>query len=117
MLRAKMEIDPGTGKGPEGLEPTAEDYRAALAAVEELKELAEKEPAIVKVLGILGRLSANAVAMVAYACKEVNDFTDGMPTDQHPMADSISAFSKANFEDAAHKLEQLKQKSEQYDKN
>ena len=58
MMRAKLEINPHTGKVPTdefermmkdseystgGREPTAEDYDAALVALEELRELGREE--------------------------------------------------------------------------
>jgi hypothetical protein len=62
MLRAKVGVSPETGKIPEavspfyerdyveGKEPSAEDYDNALAALEELKKIAEEEPDTVKIL-------------------------------------------------------------------
>ena len=62
MLRAKVGVSSETGKIPEavspfyegdyaeGKEPTAEDYDNALAALEELKKIAEEEPSTVKIL-------------------------------------------------------------------
>ena len=113
MWRAKMEISPRTGKGPEGFAPTAEDYDAASAAVDELKELAAQEPVTERVLGILGRLSADAAMIVAFVMAQ--SYSKNEAKRYESMAGSIDEYRKINFEDATYKLRQLRKKAAQYD--
>lgn len=117
MLRAKMEISPRTGKGPEGLELTAEDYDAALEALNELKELAAKEPAVEKVLATLGRLSAEAAMMVAYVIEESQQVGSALRNGSPSRTRTILEYKQANFEDAAYKLRQLKEAAKEYDRS
>ena len=114
MLRAKMEISPRTGKGPEGFEPTAADYDAALTALEELKELAAREPVTERVLGVLGRLSADASMIVAFVMAQSPSKSKNEAERYESMATKIDEYRKINFEDAAYKLRQLKSKAKQY---
>jgi hypothetical protein len=70
MVRAQMAMNPESGKLESWRDATAQDYDQALAALEELKTLAEQEPASRKIFGVLGRLSVTAAEMVMYIIKD-----------------------------------------------
>ena len=95
MMQARLSVNPETAKIHElkfdnklrffyesKRTPTAEEYDAALQAIEELKELATNEPAATKVFNALRRLSAETV----YCLTSVGNILSG------PMSDSRQTF-------------------------
>ncbi len=146
MMRAKLEINKHTGKVPTdelerlmkdseystgGREPTAEDYDAALAAVEELRELAVQETPSEKIRDVFGRLSASSALAgweflwvmmgVGDVIKDdygIENFKDSSrKTDKLAFSkiDKVKAW-RARFEGAAYQLRELKKNAKKYKK-
>src|ERR1041384_7506908 len=71
MLRAKMGMDPRSGKViKDWRDATAKDYDEALAALEELKALAAQESGKDNYRDVFGRLSVDAASLVAYVINQ-----------------------------------------------
>ena len=137
LLRAKLGINPHTGKVPTsegeramidisedsnggGRETTAEDYDAALAGLEELRKLATQVPATEKIFNIFGRLSVESAVLLVYALggiKDViiHDLKGGKF--ENPSSDAaLKVLShKERFEDAAYQLSKLRKEAKRYD--
>jgi hypothetical protein len=103
-------FDPQSEAKKEG-EPTAEDYDAALAAIEELKETAQNEPTMkaVDVLARLAERSKYAALMVLSTFSHVGIIAQPAIEMQHERAMS-------RLDSASTKLLKLKEKAERYDR-
>jgi hypothetical protein len=127
LMRAQLKIDLISGRIPatlreeivmlshEGKEPTAADYDAALAAVEQLKELVMNQPLAEQALNVFGRLAANSAQglhMVGFILrKAIHDDYDWNHTDM--TSQKIGNLGR-QFEDAAYQLNKLKIDARKY---
>jgi hypothetical protein len=114
MVRAKIGVSPESGKvelrgeGPvqrEDREPTAEDYDKALAAVEELKRVAEEEPNALKILNRVSNAVETLVRIPGFGVAFLMRLS-------HALAVLTEAL--AEFDDAESQLRRLKAKGEQF---
>ena len=124
MLRATLNVSPETGKIHEPAfdrelrlfyelkrAPTAEDYDAALQAVEELVELAKNEPTSEKLFNAFARLSGKTV----YGVTSVMNVLAGPISDsRQTFIDKDHGIWMAQFEDASSKLKTLRDKAREY---
>lgn len=114
MLRAHLEVSPASGdifapynEDVEGGDPTAEDYDAALAAIEELRETAQNESGM-KTINVLARLAQRSKFAVQMLLAGLG------PAGLAIEAEHERAMSK--LDSASTKLRKLKEKAELYDK-
>ena len=127
MVRAKLGVSPETGK-IEGLdmredhEPTAEDYDKALAAVEELKRIAEEEPASLKVMAkvsnameMLVRIPGLGVMFLTRVSHALIGPEPGGPKERWKRNEVLTDLVK-EFDDAESQLRRLKAKGERFGK-
>jgi hypothetical protein len=129
MVRAKIGVSPESGKvelrgeGPvqrEDREPTAEDYDKALAAVEELKRVAEEEPNALKILNrvsnaveTLVRIPGFGVAFLMRLSHALAGVEPGGPKERWKRS-AVLTEALAEFDDAESQLRRLKAKGEQF---
>jgi hypothetical protein len=125
MLRARLGVSPESGKveGPdqrEDRQPTAEDYDKALAAVEELKRVAEEEPNALKILNrmtnameALIRIPGFGVAFLARLSHALAGSEPGGPKERWKRSAALTD-ALAEFDDAESQLRRLKAKGERF---
>ncbi len=105
-------LDPQSEAKKEG-DPTAEDYDAALKAIEELKELAQNEPAM-KAVDVLARLAERS-KYAALMVLSVNPlYHQGVMVQPAIKMQHERAMSR--LDSASTKLLKLKEKAERYDR-
>ncbi|MDO8574567.1 MAG: hypothetical protein Q7R86_02980 [bacterium] len=130
MLRAKMDVNPYLGtvkkeasnyygyKWKAEVEPTAEDYDKALEAIQELKEAAEKEPGVMKVLYQLGRIVNKSKLATAVVMDSIGGAVGAAIGGGSRLQQSIDEFSNTRlFEDAVARLKKMKKEGKQWGKD
>ena len=113
MMKTKLEMDEDgmINSEKEYREPTAEDYEAALQAVEEMEQLAEHEPAAEKMVMLMGRVAERTRdgAMVLLR-------TFAMPWGGSAKAEATHASIMERLTDASKKLKDLKDEAKKREK-
>lgn len=116
LIRAKAGVSPETAKMPDPEDgfmrkATPEDYDEALKVVEEMKQLAEDEPAAEKMMMLIGRVAERTRdgAMVLLR-------TFAMPWGGDSKAEKTHDAIMARLTDASKEISDLKHKADKFEK-